>query len=394
LNSTLYNVSPREQVGSRTGNLFEFQYHQAAAGALELLHSGDVVCVYCEWHDDYVTEWNHQQPYVFHQVKTRSRTQGVWKWPEFFGVGKMLKGGKRKLTTDNSSIFLNLWDHTQKFGTKCQRFVFVSDAELEVDFQSLLNEAKAGNDRSSLGDTSKEIFDGLLSAIEAAPARVPGGDSNSLFAFLRSLHFTKAVGSVSNVDDIKLLLSGRILDASEVDLTTSDARKIGGDLVTAVKIRSHLVLSTLPASTGELQQLKGIVIKDLLRLLSLSEEGYAVLQSGDVHSVKTLSRFRRLCERNKVPLSLIPDLCDFKVKWTAWWTRQKAFVNATDFVTLKEACAQLLRAHSDGGLTFERMAEEAKVLASNFSSTFGSTEPLTADHIVGLILSLAVEAEA
>jgi hypothetical protein len=381
-------------VGPRTGNLFEFQYHQAAAGALDLLNSTSALCIYCEWHDDYVTEWNQQQPYTFHQVKTRSQSQGVWRWPEFFGVGKKLKGGKRRLTKDSSSIFLNLWDHTQKFGLACQKFVFVSDAELEADFQTLLNEAKSAGAVSSLSATSKEIFDGLLSAFEEAPLRVPGCNGSSLFSFINNLHFSKALGSVSNVDDIKLLLSGRIFDASEVDLSTSEARKIGAELVTAVKNKSHRVLTILPQDKESLQQAKGIVIKDLLRILSLSEEGYTVLQSGDINSVKILSRFRRLCMRNNVPLTLIPDLCDLKVKWTSWWTKQKSFVNGTDFVSLKEACAQLLRVHSDGHFNFGKVMEEARSLAATFSATFGSTETLTGEHVVGLILSLAVEAEA
>jgi len=44
----LHEVEPREQAGAVTGARYDFQYHQAAAAALEVLDDTDVACVYCE----------------------------------------------------------------------------------------------------------------------------------------------------------------------------------------------------------------------------------------------------------------------------------------------------------------------------------------------------------
>jgi hypothetical protein len=67
----LGHVEPRERVGAQTGRKYEYQYERTARAALDLLaDDAKHVCVYCDWHDDYVVE-TRQPPtrYVFHQVK-------------------------------------------------------------------------------------------------------------------------------------------------------------------------------------------------------------------------------------------------------------------------------------------------------------------------------------
>jgi hypothetical protein len=86
----LGHVEPRERVGAQTGRKYEYQYERTARAALDLLaEDAKHVCVYCDWHDDYVIETG-QPPacYVFHQVKGRKLSQGPWKFTDFFGVKK------------------------------------------------------------------------------------------------------------------------------------------------------------------------------------------------------------------------------------------------------------------------------------------------------------------
>ena len=53
----LGHVEPRERVGSQTGRKYEYQYERTARAALELLADGAThVCIYCDWHDDFVAE--------------------------------------------------------------------------------------------------------------------------------------------------------------------------------------------------------------------------------------------------------------------------------------------------------------------------------------------------
>jgi hypothetical protein len=138
----LHEVSPREQVGPQTGALYEYQYHQAAAEALSLLSNDDLVCVYCEWHDDFVSEDVSSSGYAFHQVKTRIKSKGPWRISEFFGLRKKTKD-QPEPPAEASSIFAHLWDHTSKFGSRCRTFVFVTDAGVESDFATFINEVHA-----------------------------------------------------------------------------------------------------------------------------------------------------------------------------------------------------------------------------------------------------------
>ena len=207
----LFEVEPREQVGPATGNLYEYQYHQAAAGALKLIEKTETaVCLYCEWHDDYVIEGEEAGRYTFYQVKTRST--GQWTIGEFFGVGKLnAKTGIRPLSKSKAScIFSNLWDHTQKFGERCQAFVFLSDVELDNDLQTLLDETKMCASAADLGSSCRKLFNSILPSVSK---REKDLTEESFFGFLKLLRWQPGIGSTNSVEDAKLVIVDRILKA-------------------------------------------------------------------------------------------------------------------------------------------------------------------------------------
>lgn len=168
---------------------------------------------------------------------------------------------------------------------------------------------------------------------------------------------------------------------------------MGSDLISIVRSRSHRVLATLPASVEELRVLKALSISDVLRLLSLSEEGFRQLAEGAGVAVRTLSRLHRFCQRQSIPESLIPDFCSLKTLWSAWWLRHVDLINKLDFAVYKSACLAALRAHSDATLSLIDLGEEARVLATKYNAVFNPLEPLTGERVMGYIISLAVEAE-
>lgn len=53
----------------------------------------------------------------------------------------------------------------------------------------------------------------------------------------------------------------------------------------------------------------------------------------------------------------------------------------------------MLTAHSSGTLKIDKLAEEAKSLAEKYRNRLASSKPLTPELVMGLIISLAVEAE-
>jgi hypothetical protein len=309
--SGLHEVFPREQVGSQTGALYEYQYHQAAAKALTLLADDSIVCVYCEWHDDFVAENGTSSApcFTFHQVKTRTKSKGPWPLGEFFGLARKPKG-EAEPASDSSSIFGRLWDHTSKFGSNCSNFVFVTDAGIETKFSGFLADIHAHKSLAELSAESSMLFERILAQSSQA---LNGVSAESLFAFLSKLRVEEAIGNAQDLDGVKALLASRIFDSSEVDLAMSEARKIGGELVSKVRSRSHLVLTILPKTTEDLRQLKGLVVDDVLRELSLSIEEYRSLRQEGRTAVRTLSRLHRLCKRTGIPEEYIPLLCSCKL---------------------------------------------------------------------------------
>ncbi len=341
----LHEVEPREQAGAGTGALYEYQYHQAAAEALTLLDDTEAVCIYCEWHDDYVTEMADGESYAFNQVKTRLKSKPPWSLAEFFGLGRKVKGAPPPVTSTDS-IFAHLWDHTQKFGDRCLRFVFVTDSGIDPKLAALLAGTKAVQCAAELQSDVEATFADLSQALAHT---FTGITDESLFAFLSRLHVREGLGTVRDLPGCQVLIANRILEASEVDLLMSEAKKIGADLVAAARQRSHVILQTLPATAEDLRAAKGLVIDNVLRLLSLSTEGYRQLRVGGRASVLALSRLHRLCKRNNVPEILIPDLCRYKTEWAAWWMDQRNRVDEVDYLALKGQCADILKAHSSGG---------------------------------------------
>jgi hypothetical protein len=386
----LFEIEPREQVGAQTGKLYEYQYHQAAAGALRLIdQTENAVCVYCEWHDDFVAESQSNGLYTFYQVKTNS--SGPWPIGEFFGLGKLNpKTKQRPLSARKSNIFSNLWDHTQKFGTFCKAFVFLSDAKLDPSLQSLLDECAVTQSPDCLSTQSKELFDSILPSLAKREKNLT---SESLYAFLNKLKTEIGIGTVDSLDDAKVIIVDRIVKASEVKLEWSEGRKIGASLVTIVRSRSQLVLRSLPKTSEELRRYKALSISDVLKLLSLSEEGFRLLNEGAGDAVRTLSRLHRFCQARAIGNDMIPQFCELKTLWSAWWLKHADLVEKLDFITFKTTCIELLKAHNAGTMSLREVGEQAKDLATKYNSIFNPLEPLLPEQVMGYIISLAVEAE-
>ena len=112
----LHQIEPREQVGPQTGKLYEYQYHQAAAGALMLLDASENAACMSTANGmmTMLRSLNYRVSFIhFYQVKTKS--DGPWPIGEFFGLGKLnTKTGQRPLSARKSSIFSNMWDRASK----------------------------------------------------------------------------------------------------------------------------------------------------------------------------------------------------------------------------------------------------------------------------------------
>ncbi len=381
----LFQSEPREQVGAVTGARYEFQYHQAAYDALLVLDENQYVCIYCEWHDDYVFEEATIISYRFHQVKTRSPSEGPWSWKEFFG----LKGRRAPYTADATAIFPKMFDHTTRFGGRCARFVFVTNAAVASEFDALLTEAKNVTSHSQLAGESLRIFQDVVAVL---PAAVPGLDEASFLSFLQRLHVQECVGKLHDQDVCRLEIGNRIRKLSEVDLRMSEALRIGESLVTVVRGKSQRVLKALPSTPADLRSEKALVLEDILKLLSLSATGYRALKETGLQTVVALSRLHRLCQRSGIDESHIPDWCQLKTGWDEWVIAERSTIDLADLLLLKKDCRDVLRIYVSDRKALDWLVNEASALAQRYA-TIGATKPLTKSLVFGAILALAVEAE-
>ena len=395
MSSKLHQVKPREQVGAQTGAAYEFQYHQAAAGALEVLDEGKVACVYCEWHDDFVVEVAGIASYRFHQVKTRAPSQGPWTLKAFFGI-KRSKGPKPKTghpppLATGDSVFGRLYDHVLKFGDRCEHFVFVTDAGIDLSFEQLLTGVRGAQRMSDLTGKVAQDFQLLVGALPSAFTSIT---ADQIFAFLTSFYVQPAMGKLGDLRACRTLIGGRIHELSEVDLTMSQAQKIGSDLVAMVRDKSHRVLPTLPSNLGQLQASKGLVLADVLGVLSLSNDGYRALKTTGKEGIIALSRLHRLCRRSGIREELIPELCRLKANWDVWWVKERHMLQQLDVISMKQACADALALHHQGSMTFDQLRRESENICAKFSNILTSNEKLSRELVFGLLLSVAVEAQA
>lgn len=390
----LHEIEPREQSGARTGERFEFQYIQAASDSLRVLDDTEVACVFCEWHDDYVVELAGEDALHFHQVKSRSASRGPWKSNEFFGTEgrrwSRIPRDPASRPANPDSIFARFYDHVDKFGERCDRFVFVTDSEPHADLSALLRLAAEADDLSKLTGPDAPEFHRLHRALAQTFQSL---SADAFLAFLRKLQFQSAIGRLGALSDCRVLIGSRIQDISEVQLSITEARRIADELIAEVRTRSHLTLASLPPTLKDLRSLKGLVLGDVLRVLSLSAAGYRELRSSGRQAVIFLSRLQRFLRRNDVDESLTSDLCRLKSQWDSYWAENQQLVDGLDFIAIRQDCATALQLHSAGRLDFRGLRDEARQLRTRYGTAFAAARALGDEEVFGLMMSMAAEAE-
>ncbi|MFP2896722.1 dsDNA nuclease domain-containing protein [Corallococcus sp. 4LFB] len=389
---TITDTAPREQSGARTGELYDYQYQQAARECLSLLDEKVSACVLCEWHDDFVTEAPAPTRYRFHQVKTRKASLGPWSLNAFFGIknkkGPKPKKGIKSPTLDKDSIAARLLEHYLNFGADCELLAFVTDNAIHAEFDSFLKSVASVKASVELEEGSRETFDTLHSAFLI---KFKDLNKDDFFEFLKRIRIVEQAGSSIDLNVNYLLMAVKINELSEVDLTTSQAVSIGKSLVEKVRVRSHYTFPALPSSIEELRKEKGVIIDDVLALLSLSLSGYRTLKAGGPHAVKSLSRLQRLCKQSGVPDNLIADICRIKCNWDGWRLAERHRLDELDFIALKADCSLLMKQHSLGQLPFGKLATEAAAVAEKYASQLASSSPLTDELVMGFVFALAAD---
>jgi hypothetical protein len=387
----LGDIEPRERAGAQTGRKYEYQYERTGRAALDLLAPhGEHVCVYCDWHDDYVVEIGlPPTQYAFHQVKGRKSSQGPWKFSEFFGVQKKKAKTPTKQPAEVASdaILPRMLLHRKNFGINCAGLAFVTNAGLDPALSDFLQDLQASADEAHLPEEAKPAFSHVARAYLAATPPL-AASSEELFDALKEVRIFTDQGHLENEEAALLELGNVIGDYSEIDLLQRQSKQIAREIIGRVRSKAAYSATVVPASDDQLRQEKGIVIAELLNILSLSAQAYEQLKAGEGQdTVKTLSRLGRYCAKNDMTQHLV-QICQFKAQWDVWRTIERHFLTSADFVLLEGRAKDVLRA----GLTIEKAIAEAKDIANQFGGM--TATPLTPEHALGLMFSIAAQVEA
>jgi hypothetical protein len=397
----LGDVAPSDKVGPLTGRQYEYQHEQTTMGALEMLAQHDRHCVYCEWHDDFVVEVNPDISlrYHFHQVKSKSLSQGPWSFHELFGVSapRARRKGARP-TTNNAkpkaivvgedAILHRLLTHDGAFGMACGGLMFVTNAGIDPIAQKLLDGVASASSLSDLATDARDLFDHLVRGYcTGLPPRVPSPDA--LFGFLKRFAVASEQGSL-RADAALNDICDRVFEYSEIDLKTYERKQIARQLVQLIRAKATDTSVRLPVDEATLRSKKGIVVAEVLAVLSLSHEGFLALKQAGAGKdlVRTLSRLERFCRTSGLE-QFTSQICAFKAKWDVWRTKYRHQLADADHMTVLSKAREILAATKTPA-DVVRLAKEA---AEALTPTLPGGIRLAGDEMVGLVFSLAADAE-
>lgn len=387
----LGHVEPRERAGAQTGRKYEYQYERTARAVLDLLtDSSKFICVYCDWHDDYVVEIGDPPTrYAFHQVKGRKTSQGPWTFGEFFGVQmkKAKQASKKPAAVSDKAIVPRMLWHYANFGDACAGIAFVTNAGLHPDLSEFLETVAHAADVEALPTKARIAFDHVARAYAANDPPL-AASAAGLFAWIRGLIVHTDQGNVESADAALLEIADVVFNYSEVELGQRQAKQIAREIVSQVRGKVANNTTVVPTSEDQLRGDKGIVVRELLGVLSLSAQAYEALKAGAVSdTVKTLSRLQRFCDKHGMQKFIVP-ISEFKARWDVWRTVERHNVGGADFLLLESRANEVLK----GQMTLDRVVSEAKDIAKQFAGV-GVTR-LTPEDVMGLIFSKAAQSEA
>lgn len=400
----LVDVAPGDRVGPLTGRQYEYQHEQATMGALEMLACHDRICVYCEWHDDFVVEANHEPSlrYYFNQVKTKSLSQGPWSFHELFGlsppkqptrstlaqVKKSAPTVLRPLAVGTDAIFRRLLAHDERFGSSCGGFNFVTNTGVHPVAQKFLEAVAGAPTLAELDKDCGTIFEHLARGYCSGPNPLLAS-TDELFARLKRFIVATEQGSLKEASALNEICD-RVFDLSEIDLKMSERKQIARQLVALIRSKATDTSVRHPVDRSTLRAKKGVVVAEVLHVLSLSYKGYLALKQCGAGSdlVKTLSRLDRFIQSNGMD-AFTSEICSFKARWDMWRTEYRHQISDPDHMVIVSKAKEILATKK----MVSEMVTQAMDTVAVLNPTLPSGITLRADEMLGLVFSIAADAE-
>jgi hypothetical protein len=386
MTSSIHDKAPRETVGRDTTLRFGMQHQAAAFAALEVLDSGDVDRVYCDYHDDFVVRRraSEGETYHFYQVKTKAKPNHQWSLREVFALKKSgQKTDNESLKAIQNSFAGKLLLHALTFKTMCRKVTLLTNVHFDDDVQAAVNELRTGKPASKaiclLIEKLGEIFEvelGKEAALEIA----------SKFTLLPNVNY---IGDPEK--NFAVEAREAIFQYSEVDLSREEAAKIASGLLALVQKKSMKSISGLTPT--QLDDTVGIGLHDLLSILSVSPQSYRALIAGeDPKPLRTASFIQRRLSALGAIDSMIEYASQTKVDWDIWLRTQRHIYPEMHlnflFQTITEIRSKWMRSGGDFSVLNTSIADAMA------GARVKNIQPLTLDLVFGGVMADWVRSES
>ncbi len=360
-NIGIHDIQAREEVGRETIKRFHAQFRAASLEVVKILENNNVDMVYCDYHDDFVVreKFDKEYKYNFYQVKTKSKKNHLWSISDIFGLytrRKKVDAEKIEIEKIKDSFVCKMLLHTVNFKSSCSSITFLTNINIHDHVENI-------ND-----DIDKELFENkftLLLIEKFNECFLPKGKvilEDEIKEHLKKLCFdTNNVYLLEdNAEDFYEKIRTKILKYSEIDLHYLESKEITDSLIALIEKKSRVRISDL--SKEELDDACGINLKDILEILSISQNVYnELLKGGDEQAIKNASILQRT-------LSVAsPEILEFcskvKTDWDTWLRTNRHIIPPFE---LNKILTKLDRAVSNSSelntISFEKLLEEIEEL--------------------------------
>jgi hypothetical protein len=169
--------------------------------------------------------------------------------------------------------------HHQNFGDSCVGLAFVTNAGLEAVLSEFLQAIGNAPDIASLPTDVLIAFQHVARGYAATtpPLASSGAD---LSTWLRGLAVHTDRGRIEDQDVALLELADVVVTYIEIELLQRQAKQISRDIISQVRRKVAHSTTVVPASDDQLRRDKGLVVTELLGVLSLSTQAYGQLKAG------------------------------------------------------------------------------------------------------------------
>lgn len=167
--------------------------------------------------------------------------------------------------------------HHVNFGDTCAGRALVTNTGLDPGLSDFFQAIGKAPDIATLPEDARIAFLHVARGYAATTPPLAPSEAD-LFLWLRGLVAHTDRGQLEDLDAALLELADMVVNYSEIDLLQRPAKQIAREIVNQVRRKVAHSTTLVPASDDQLRRDKGLVVTEILSMLSLSTQAYELLR--------------------------------------------------------------------------------------------------------------------